>query len=123
MVKRLLIAILGAIICLSLFGCQKEENSPLVGTSWECREDGSILVFNDNQSGLYYCKSATDDVYDEIFSSFDFNYDLSGNNLTIHVSFTRRMFVMDGIVDGDLFTTNGTLIQRHYVKIPHKLPE
>lgn len=122
-IRRIIIAMSCIALGISCVCCQKDETSPLVGTAWECREDGSILVFNDNQSGLYYCKSATDDVYDEIFSSFDFNYDLSGNNLTIHVSFTRRMFVMDGIVDGDLFTTNGTLIQRHYVKIPHKLPE
>ena len=122
-IRYIAIAIFSIILGISCISCQKDETSPLCGTSWECQEDGSLLVFNDNHSGLYYCKSSIDEVYDEIFSSFDFIYELSGKELTIQVSFTRRMFVMDGIIDGDLFTTNGTQIQRHYVKIPHKLPE
>ena len=111
------------ILVISCISCQKDETSPLCGTSWECQEDGSLLVFNDNHSGLYYWKSSADDDYDEIFSSYDFKYELSVKELTIQVSFPRRSFVMTGIVDGDLFTTNGSQIQMHYVKIPHKLPE
>ena len=54
-----------ALAFFSCTNCQKEPASLLAGTSWECKEDGSIMVFNDNHSGLYYCKSAIDDVYDE----------------------------------------------------------
>lgn len=104
-------------------GCQKEETSQLAGTSWECIEDGTILIFNDNKSGLYYCKSAIDDVYDTIFSSFDFIYEISGKEITIEISFTKRTFVMDGIVeDNDTITTNGTINKRHYIRIKHKVP-
>ena len=116
-------AVFCIILVISCISCQKDETSPLCGTSWECQEDGSLLVFNDNHSGLYYWKSSTDDDYDEIFSSYDFKYELSVKELTVQVSFPRRSFVMTGIVDGDLFTTNGSQIQMHYEKIPHKLPE
>lgn len=122
-IRDITIAIVSIILGVSCISCQKDETSPLCGTSWECQEDGSLLVFNNNHAGLYYCKSSTDDVYDEIFSSFDFIYELSGKELTIQVSFTRRLLVMDGILEGDIFTINGTQIQRHYIKIPHKLPE
>lgn len=123
MIRQVKIFVTVLLILTGCTSCHKEEQKvSLVGTSWECSENGTLLVFNDNKSGLYYCKSAIDSVYDSIFSSFDFTYTISGNNITIHVSFTRRIFVMDGIVNGELLTTNGTLDQRHYYKIQHKVP-
>lgn len=117
MVKRLLIAILGAIICLSLFGCQKEENSPLVGTSWECLEEPEIIVFSDNHAGIYYCKSATDGVYDEVYSSFDFSYEVSGKDINVHVFFSRFDTTYDFVMEDDESLTCGVF---HWKKIQHK---
>jgi len=123
MIRQVKVFVTALIILTGCTSCHKEEQeTPLVGTSWECSENGTLLVFNDNKSGLYYCKSSTDDVYDSIFSSFNFTYTISGNNITIQVSLTKRTFVMDGIIDGELLTTNGTIDQRHYFKIPHKMP-
>lgn len=123
MIQRIKILTIFLLACIGCTSCKKcEPLSPLAGTAWECSENGMLLVFNDNKSGLYYCKSATDDVYDSIFSSFDFTYTISGNNITIQVYLTKRTFVMDGTIDGELLTTNGTLDQRHYFKIQHKVP-
>ena len=61
---------------------KKESQSPLVGTAWEWVEEPAILVFDDNSSGTFYVKSATDGVYDEIYSSFDFTCEVSGEILT-----------------------------------------
>ena len=94
--KQFLIILTCMALCFSCISCQKEEASPLAGTAWECLEKGDILVFNDNHSGLYYCKSAHDDVYDEVFSSFDFMYSISGQEISIRVYFTKRVFILDG---------------------------
>lgn len=117
MIKRKLIAILGVVICLSLFGCRKEENSPLAGTSWECVEEPEIFVFTDNHSGICYVKSATDGVYDEIYSSLDFTYDISGKNIKIRIYYSRFDSMYDFKMVDDNTLTCGVF---HYKKIQHK---
>lgn len=87
-IKRIL-PILLAINILLFSSCQKEDISPLTGTAWECLEDPEIIVFSDNHSGIYYVKSATDGVYDEVYSSFDFTYEVSGKNINVHVFFSK----------------------------------
>lgn len=115
---RTLSVLSGLILCLLCVCCHREDVSPLAGTSWECREDGSILLFSDSHSGLYYCKSATDGVYDEIFSSFDFTYETSGNDISLRIQFSRRVYVIDGTIEeNEMTTTHG-----HYVKIEHRRP-
>lgn len=119
MIRRILSALIAVLLLLSCVCCNKEGTSPLDGSSWECYEDGDLLVFRGNHSGIYYCKSAIDDVYDKIFSSFDFSYELSGNDISIWVRFSRRVYQIDGTIDGDMMTTTGG----HFVRIKHKLPE
>lgn len=79
-------------------------------------------MFKDNVSGIYLSKGAINDVFDPIFSSFDFHYEVNGDEIIIQVFFTGRTFVMDGVIEGNVITTNGTLNQRHYIKIEHKVP-
>lgn len=117
-----LIVISCLLLCLSCISCHKDEASPYAGTSWECREDGSLLVFTDNTTGIYYCKSSIDDVVDELYSSFDHVYAVSGNEITIHIQFTKRVFVIDGTVQEDVITTKGSNNIMHFVKIQHKTP-
>jgi len=121
MLRRICILLAGLALTLSCMSCQKENTSPLVGTSWEC-VDGlpEIFMFNGNHSGIFYCKSATDDVWDEVFSSFDFIYEVSGEKLTVKIYFSRREDIGDlTIVDDETITWG----QIHYKKIQHKVPE
>ena len=109
-------------ICLLVFaGCtccnKKEPPSQLAGSAWECVEEPEILIFHDNDSGTYYVKSATDGVYDEIYSSFDFTYDISGKNINIHIFFSRFDSQYDFVMQDDDTLINGVF---HYKKIPHK---
>lgn len=98
--------------------CHKEEQiSPLAGTSWECVEAPEILVLNDNNSGLFYCKSATDDVFDSIYSSFDFVYTITGKNITLRIYFSKYDNVYDFVMEDDDTLTCGKF---HYKKIQHK---
>lgn len=83
--NKLNIFIACALLCVSCICCQKEDVSALAGTSWECIEEPEILVFNDNHSGIFYVKGATDGVYDKIYSSYDFIYETSGNSIKIHI--------------------------------------
>ena len=112
-----------ALAFFSCTNCQKEPASLLAGTSWECKEDGSIMVFNDNHSGLYYCKSAIDDVYDEFFSSFDFVYEISGTDLKVQIAYSNRTAVVDFIVEDNGLTTKGDYHILHFVRIEHKSPK
>lgn len=109
-------------ICLLIFiGCtcctKDEPLSPLVGTAWECVEEPEILMFNDNGSGRCYVKSATDGVYDDIYSSFDFTYDVSGKNINIHIFFSHFDSKYDFVIQDEDTLINGVF---HYKKIPHK---
>lgn len=108
--------------CLLVFigcaSCQKEEQTSfLAGTSWECVEEPEILVFNDNHSGIAYVKSATDGVYDEIYSSFDFTYVISGKNVSVHIFFSHFDSSYDFVMGDDDTLTCGVF---HYKKIQHK---
>lgn len=108
--------------CLLIFTgctcCTKDESlSFLVGTAWECVEEPEILMFNDNSSGTLFVKSATDGVYDETYSSFDFTYDVSGNNIKIHVFFSRFDSKYDFVMQGEDTLICGVF---HYKKIVHK---
>lgn len=97
--------------------CNKGESlSPLVGTAWECVEEPEILVFTDNHSGICYVKSATDGVYDEIYSSFDFTYEVSGKNINIHIFFSKFDSRYDFVMQDDDTLINGVF---HYKKIPY----
>ena len=109
-------------ICFLVFmgctGCTKDKSiSPLVGTAWECVEEPEILIFNDNDSGVYYVKSATDGVYDEIYSSFDFTYNVSEKNVYIHIFFSNYDSKYDFVMQDDNTLINGVF---HYKKILHK---
>lgn len=115
---KALFYVAGLILCLACLGCTKEEQSPLVGTVWECAEEGDIIAFKDNQTGLYYCKSATNGVYDDFFSSFDFVYSISGDSITVKVQFTKRVFVLEGTINDDVMTCGIW----HFFKIKHKVP-
>lgn len=119
MIRQMTILI---VCCLVLLGgfvcCQKGElDSFLVGTSWECVEEPEILIFNDNSSGIYYVKSATDDVYDEVFSSFDFTYEVSGKNIKIQIFFSHFDSLYDFVIENDNLLTCGRF---NYKKIQHK---
>lgn len=81
------------------------------------------MVFNDNHSGLYYCKSAIDDVYDEFFSSFDFVYEISGTDLKVQIAWSNRTAVVDFIVEDNGLTTKGDYHILHFVRIEHKFPK
>lgn len=109
-------------ICLLIFiGCtcctKDEPLSPLVGTAWECVEEPEILMFNDKGSGTFYAKSATDGVYDEIYSSFDFTYEVSGKNINVHIFYSRFDSMYDFVMVDDETLICGVF---HYKKIQHK---
>lgn len=106
-----------AISILLLSSCQKEDVSPLVGTAWECLEDPIIIVFSGNRSGIFYAKSATDGVYDEVYSSFDFSYEVSGKDINVHVFFSRFDTTYDFVMEDDESLTCGVF---HWKKIQHK---
>lgn len=106
-----------AISILLLSSCQKEDVSPLAGTAWECLEEPWIIVFSGNHSGIYYCKSATDGVYDEVYSSFDFSYEVSGKDINVHVFFSRFDTTYDFVMEDDESLTCGVF---HWKKIQHK---
>lgn len=120
--RRWIYIIAGIILSISCVSCHKEETNQLVGTSWECREDGSILLFNNNHSGVYYCKSATDDVYDEFFSSFDFAYEFTSNDISLHIYYTKRTSNIDLKKEGNLLTTKGDYHKLSFIQIQHKKP-
>lgn len=115
-IKRIL-PILLAINILLFSSCQKENISPLTGTAWECLEDPEIIVFSDNHSGIYYVKSATDGVYDEVYSSFDFTYEVSGKDINVHVFFSRFDTTYPFVMEDDESLTCGVF---HWKKIQHK---
>ena len=116
--QRIIILMICLFACIGYTCCHKEEPvSPLVGTAWECVEEPEILVFNDNGSGICYVKSATDGIYDELYSSFDFTYDVSGKNIKIHFFFSKFDSVYDFVMQDDETLINGVF---HYKKIPHK---
>jgi len=123
MLQRIAILLSSALLCFSCVSCQKEETSIMAGTAWECEETGFLLFFNDNQSGIYYSKASIDDVREKTFSSFDFDYEMSGNEITIHIYFSRRLYILDLIrVDDDnLKISEGEMY--HYKRIHHILPE
>lgn len=102
---------------ISCVCCQKDETSPLAGTAWECLEEPWIIVFSGNHSGIYYAKSATDGVYDEVYSSFDFSYEVSGKDINVHVFFSRFDTTYDFVMEDDESLTCGVF---HWKKIQHK---
>lgn len=120
MLRRICILLAGLALTLSCMSCQKENASPLVGTSWECVEEPIILVFKDTNNGLFYCKSATNDVYDDIFSSFDFTYKVTEDKLIVIVALSRRIFEMEGTFNNNDMKI-GTIW--NFKKIQHKVPE
>ncbi len=117
--KKLLVLISCALFIIFCACCQKENVSPLKGTSWEEIESPGILVFYDNHSGIYYTKSATDGVYDAIYSSFDFTYEISGNNVTLHIFFSRYDTYYDLVLEDDETLSWGGKAQ--FKKIHHKV--
>lgn len=118
MTRRMKIILTSFLVILGCIGCQKAEHSSiLVGTSWECVEEPEILVFNDYHSGLDYLKSATDGIYDENYSSFDFTYEISGKNVKIHVFYSNFDSMYDFVMEDDNLLTCGRF---HYKKIQHK---
>lgn len=117
--KNLILLLSCTLLCFFFSCCQKEEVSPLNGTSWEEIEHPGILVFYDNHSGVYYTKSATDDVYDDIYSSFDFTYAMSGNNVTLHIFFSRYDTFYDLVLgDDETLSSDGKVC---FKKIHHKV--
>lgn len=119
MLKKLIVLISSALLIIFCACCQKEDVSPLKGTSWEEIDSPGILVFYDNRSGIYYTKSATDEVYDAIYSSFDFTYEMSGNNVTLHIFFSRYDTYYDLVLDDDETLSWGGKAQ--FKKIHHKV--
>ena len=119
MLKKLIVLISSALLIFFCACCQKEDVSPLKGTSWEEIDSPGILVFGDNLSGIYYTKSATDEVYDAIYSSFDFTYEMSGNNVTLHIFFSRYDTYYDLVLDDDETLSWGGKAQ--FKKIHHKV--
>lgn len=118
MIRKVKILIASILLVASCASCHKEEiNNPLVGTSWECTEEPEILVFNDNCTGIMYGKGAIDGVYDEIYSSFDFIYEISGKNITIQIFFSHFDSAYDFVIVDDNLLTCGRF---HYKKIQHK---
>ena len=115
-IKRFL-SIFLTISILLFSSCQKEDISPLAGTAWECMEDPEIIVFSDNHSGIYYVKSATDGVYDEVYSSFDFTYEVSGKDINVHVLFSKFDTTYTFVMEDDESLTCGVF---HWKKIQHK---
>ena len=118
MIRRVNLLITSLLVFIGCASCHKEDiYSPLAGTSWECVEEPEIFVFNDNGSGIYYVKSATDGVYDEIYSSLDFTYKVSGKDIKIHIFFSRFDSIYDFVMVDDDTLTCGVF---HYKKIQHK---
>lgn len=113
---KILLASLLVIICFT--GCKKEEPSPLVGTSWECIEEPEILVFVDNNSGIYYFKGGSDGVRDEIYSSFKLNYSISDEIIWIKFYFPKYVGTYDYVMENEETLSCGRL---HYKKIQHKV--
>ena len=106
------------LVCIGCNCCNKKELvSPLVGTAWECVEEPEILVFKESGSGICYVKSATDGIYDEFYSSFDFTYDVFGKNINIHIFFSRFDSMYNFVMQDDDTLINGVF---HYKRIPHK---
>lgn len=116
-IRRIIIAMSCIALGISCVCCQKDETSPLVGTAWECLEEPDIIVFSDNHAGIYYCKSATDGVYDEVYSSFDFSYEVSGKDINVHVFFSRFDTSYSFVMEDDESLTCGVF---HWKKIQHK---
>ena len=116
--KRLIFCLSSVMLCLLCPCCQKEDISPLKGTAWECVEEPEIIVFTDNHSGIWYLKSAIDGVFDEIYSSFDFTYEVSGKNITLLAFFSRRTTYYDFVLEDDETLVCGIF---HYKKIHHKV--
>ena len=117
MLRNCSLLILGAALCCICLGCcQKEEASPLIGTSWESPEDGSMLFFDDGHSGRFYCKSTSDGVSEQIFQAFDFVYELTGDSLVVQVTFSNRVYEFDGTIRGNVIIV-GTANKLSYVKI------
>ena len=74
-------------------------------------------MFNDNSSGILYCKGATDGVYDDIYSSYDFTYEVSGKDVTIRVFFSNFDSLYNYVIEDDETLTCGRF---RYKKIRHK---
>ena len=120
MLQRISLSMASFAICLFCICCHKNNAPTLAGTSWECLEDGNLLVFNDRDSGFYYCKSATDDILDDVYSIFDFEYRLSeDNSIIINIALSRRNYSLSGTIDDNTMTLGAF----HFVHIPHKVPE
>lgn len=116
--QRIRILMICLLSCIGCTCCSKEElPSPLVGTAWEWVEEPAIIVFNDNSSGTFYAKSATDGVYDEIYSSFDFTYEVSGKNINVHIFYSRFDSMYDFVMVDDETLICGVF---HFKKIQHK---
>ena len=111
--------ILAGLLLFMVCACGRKEEpySPLTGTSWECVEEPELLIFNDYRSGVYYGKGAVDGVYDAIFSSFDFTYEISEKNIKIHIFFSNFDSLYDFVMEDEETLTCGRF---HYKKIPHK---
>lgn len=116
--KRLTFILSSVMLCLLFPCCQKEDISPLKGTAWECVEEPEIIVFTDNHSGIWYLKSAIDGVFDEIYSSFDFTYEVSGKKVTLLAFFSQRTTYYDFVLEDDETLVCGVF---HYMRIHHKV--
>ena len=118
MMRKSSILIASLFVLIGCASCHKEEiDSSLVGTSWEWVEEPGILVFSKSDSGIYYVKSATDGIYDDIYSSFDFTYEISGKNVTLHIFFSRFDSTYPFIIEDEETLTCGV---HHFKKIQHK---
>ena len=115
---RMSVIIAGLLLFVAGACSHKEDPySPLTGTCWECLEEPEFLVFNDYRSGVYYGKGAVDGVYDAIYSSFDFTYEISGNNIAVRIFFSNFDSSYDFVIEDDETLTCGRF---HYKKIQHK---
>ena len=103
---RTLIFLIALFFCLSC-----ERDNQLVGTTWQTEFDNSKLFFKDNSSGTYYWLEEGE------YDPYKFSYSLKGKDIVINVTFPRRIYKMDGVVDGDVMHLGGKLITIDYVKL------
>ncbi len=108
--KILSIVLFSVAVLFSFPGCQREEQSSLVGTSWICEQDQSKLCFKNNSSGLYSWYENKE------YEVYDFTYSYVKEKIVIRVSFPKRTFVMSGTFDDESMHLGGKEIPLDYYK-------
>ena len=111
MKTKLLILRVLALVAALFFCLSCEKDNQLVGTTWQTEFDNSKLFFKDNSSGTYYWLEEGE------YDPYKFSYSLKGKDIVINVTFPRRIYKMDGVVDGDVMHLGGKLITIDYVKL------